>query len=131
MVGVVALFARHGLHDETLRALASVASSIAQTIERARAQERVRLSQQWFATNLRSIGDGVIATDRQGRVRFANHVATTLTGWPMDEALGNSLHDVFTIVDEDSRAVAESPLPEVLREGGIVGYGEPYPAASS
>lgn len=87
LVGVVALFARRQLTDETLRATAAIASSIAQTIERARAQEQVRASEQWFATTLRSIGDGVIATDPQGRVTFVNRVATKLTGWSVEEAI--------------------------------------------
>ena len=121
LVGVVALFARQALHDETLRAAGAVASSIAQTIERARAQERVRLSEQWFATTLRSIGDGVIATEPKGCVTFMNHVATALTGWSAADAVGKPLHEVFKIVNEDSLAVVESPVDKVLREGAVVG----------
>ncbi len=45
LVGVVALFARHELSDATLRTLAAVSTSIAQVIERARAQDRLQASE--------------------------------------------------------------------------------------
>ncbi len=121
LVGVVALFARHELTDETLRATGAIASSLAQTIERARAQERVRASEAWLSTTLTSIGDGVITADPQGRVTFLNPVAAALTGWGADEARGKPLDDVFKIIGETTRAPVESPVAKVLREGGIVG----------
>jgi PAS domain S-box-containing protein len=121
LVGVIALFARRELTDETLRATAAIASSVAQTIERARAEQRVRVSEQWFATTLTCIGDGVVATDPQGRVTFVNHVAAALTGWSIEEARGRTLDEVFKIVNEESRATVESPVAKVLREGTVVG----------
>lgn len=47
-----------------------------------------------YAVTLKSIGEGVIATDAQGRVTMLNHVAETLTGWTNEEALGKPL-DAF------------------------------------
>ena len=70
---------------------------------------------------MRSIGDAVIATDEHGVVTMTNPVAEKLTGWPLDEAVGKPLEQVFRIVNEDTRAVVESPVSKVLREGGIVG----------
>jgi PAS domain S-box-containing protein len=82
---------------------------------------RVRASEGRLAITLRSIGDAVIATDEHGRVTMANPVAEKLTGWPQAEAVGKPLDEVFRIVNEDTRAVVESPVDKVLREGGIVG----------
>jgi len=82
---------------------------------------RVRASESRLAITLRSIGDAVIATDEHGRVTMANPVAEKLTGWPQAEAVGKPLDEVFRIVNEDTRAVVESPVAKVLREGGIVG----------
>ncbi|MBL9147414.1 MAG: PAS domain S-box protein [Phycisphaerae bacterium] len=70
---------------------------------------------------LSSIGDGVITTDRDGRVAFQNPVAQGLTGWTQDEALGQPLEKVFHIVNEDTRAEVENPALRALREGVIVG----------
>jgi PAS domain S-box-containing protein len=75
----------------------------------------------WWETTLRSIGDAVVATDARGHVMFVNPVAEALTGWPMAEAQGKHLLDVFPIFNEDTREPVESPVAKVLREGIIVG----------
>ena len=78
-------------------------------------------SREWFQTTLASIGDAVIATDRQGRVVFLNPVAAVLTGWPEAEALGQDSTAVFRIVNEVTRQAVENPVTRVLREGTVVG----------
>ncbi|MDQ1237817.1 MAG: two-component system, cell cycle sensor histidine kinase and response regulator CckA, partial [Thermodesulfobacteriota bacterium] len=74
-----------------------------------------------FRTILYSIGDGVITTDREGRVRAINPVAQSLTGWTESDALGKPLEDVFQIVNEETRMVVVNPVAEVLQKGLIVG----------
>ncbi len=86
--------------------------------QRRRSEERFR---SWIATTLRSIGDAVIATDREGRVTLMNTVAESLTGWKEETARGRPLDEVFCIFSEETRAPAESPVTKVLREGTIVG----------
>lgn len=91
-------------------------------VERAvRAENAERVERERFETTLTSIGDAVVATDAQGLVTFQNQVASALTGWPVDEARGVALHKVFHIVNEVTRAVVESPVDRVLREGQVVG----------
>ena len=51
--------------------------------ERELAEEKERL-----AVTLRSIGDGVIATDTAGRIVLINKVAEELCGWSLAEAAG-------------------------------------------
>ncbi len=75
----------------------------------------------WWETTLRSIGDGVIATDARGAVTFINPVAEALTGWTTAEAHGRSLAEVFPIFNEETRAPVENPVDKVLREGTVVG----------
>lgn len=89
-----------------------------------RVEERTAALQQTtqsLATTLNSIGDAVIATDTEGRVVRMNPVAETLTGWPLAEALGRSLAEIFRIFNEETRQRAESPVVRVLREGLVVG----------
>src|SRR5688500_7373166 len=50
--------------------------------------------QEWFRVTLGSIGDGIIASDAEGRVTFMNPIAETLTGWTSDGASGMPLADV-------------------------------------
>jgi PAS domain S-box-containing protein len=81
---------------------------------RARARTEERL-----AITLRSIGDGVIVTDRAANVTSLNEAAEALTGWTTQEAKGRPLEQVFRIVHEETRGEAESPVRRVLREGRI------------
>jgi len=85
------------------------------------AEAKLRESEQWFATTLRSIGDAVIATDGKGRVTFMNPVAEALTGWSQEEAHGKRLTEVFKIINEQTHKRAENPRARVLREGVVVG----------
>jgi len=74
-----------------------------------------------LTVTLSSIGDGVIATDIEGRVEFINLVAEALTGWKTDEAQGRSVLEVFRIVNETSRQEVDCPVGRAIREGVVVG----------
>ncbi len=93
----------------------------AQALVRAAYLEGEDEAQMRFATTLRSIGDGVIATDPEGLVTFMNVVAEQLTGWSGNEARGRQLDEVFPIFSEQTGEIAESPVAKVLREGTVVG----------
>ena len=80
------------------------------------ADETERLS-----VTLRSIGDGVITTDTQGRVILINRVAEMLTGWDYDEAAGRPIAEVFEIINDVTRQPCESPVDKVLASGENIG----------
>lgn len=86
-----------------------------------KARRRAEDNQQWLSAVLTSIGDAVIATDSLGRVTFLNPVAEKLTGWRSEEAVTQSLPDVFRIVNEDTHLPVENPVDRVLREQTVVG----------
>jgi len=90
-------------------------------VGRAKAEAEARESEEQLRTTLRSIGDGVLATDSEGLVTFLNPLAEGLTGWSTADALGRRVEDVFRIVNEESRATVESPVRKVIREGIVVG----------
>ncbi|OXC72719.1 Signal transduction histidine kinase [Caballeronia sordidicola] len=85
------------------------------------AERRLRESEQRYAVTLSSIGDAVIATDRDSHINFMNPVAEMLTGWVRGEAMGRPLADVFKAISETTRAPVEDPVAAVLRAGTIVG----------
>jgi PAS domain S-box-containing protein len=83
--------------------------------------ENLHRAQRRMEVTLRSIGDAVIVTDVQGRVRSMNPIAEALTGWTEIEAAGQPLEMVFRIVNEETRETVESPARRALREGAVVG----------
>ncbi len=94
------------IHDITAR----------KTIEAALEAERKQL-----AVTLRSIGDGVITTDVEGRVVLVNRVAENLTGWSQAKAKGRPLEEVFNIINEKTRKAAPNPIRKVLKTASAVG----------
>ncbi len=68
-------------------------------------------------TTLRSMGEGVISTDVDGRVTLMNEAAVLLTGWSAAKALGVRASGVFQIVNEETRAPMEDPAAKVLASG--------------
>jgi PAS domain S-box-containing protein len=78
---------------------------------------------QWFRVTVSSIGDAVITTDAEARVTFINPVAEAMTGWKSDDAAGQRLEKVFTVVDGRTGQAAANPVTQVLREGLVVGMG--------
>jgi PAS domain S-box-containing protein len=109
--------------DDEERRLRSVALQNAQAIllARQRAERELAAEREELRITLASIGDAVISTDAQCRVKYLNAVAETLTGWPQSEAAGRPLTEVFQIVNEYTRQPAENPGLQALRDGVVVG----------
>jgi PAS domain S-box-containing protein len=85
-----------------------------------RKNEELLQQRELFAITLSSIGDAVITTDIQGKITFLNPIAETMTGWTLEEASGQALDVVFTIINETTRQPVEHPVSRVLRDGRSV-----------
>jgi PAS domain S-box-containing protein len=83
--------------------------------------QEIRAREEWFRVTLTSIGDAVIATDKEGAVTFLNPVAETLTGNDLAQAKGKNIRDVFPIVNEYTHNPVENPVRKVLEMGRVVG----------
>lgn len=81
---------------------------------------RLKESERWLTSTLKSIGDAVIATDAQGSIQFMNPLAETLTGWIQEQAVGKHLDQVFHIIDGETRTPRDSIFAEVLKKGNVV-----------
>src|SRR3954469_12167212 len=129
-VGWMRLFAeREGLFGEafgmalfTLVMIAWFSSLIlwvARTLDQAAAQraqaEGVATEQrEWLQVTLASIGDGVIATDASGRVRFLTAAAQRLTGWRGADAADKPINELLELFDERDGATLRNPLNSAL-----------------
>ena len=112
---------RHRTWDpDTLSLLRICGEMITNALEKEEMEEKLSQEKERLAVTLRSIGDGVITTDIQGRVVLMNRVAEELTGWKQEEAMGQPLEAVFDILHEKTREACENPARKALRAGGVV-----------
>jgi diguanylate cyclase (GGDEF)-like protein/PAS domain S-box-containing protein len=87
-----------------LRALRRVTDALVEEKERAQ-------------TTLNSIGDAVITTDLFGHVQYLNPAAERLTGWPLAQACGQRLPDVFRIINPVTRETVANPVQGAIAQG--------------
>lgn len=114
------------IHDSLLISVPGTRQRIVEAIvkditERKMAEQRLAAEKERLRVTLRSIGDGVIATDTGGNVVLMNSVAEQLTGWSQEEAMGMYLPCIFRIVNEETRQPCVNPVEKVLQSGIIVG----------
>mgnify|MGYP003693720819 CR=1 FL=1 len=81
-----------------------------------RGADRAQGQREWLSTTVGSIGEGVIATDPSGSVLLLNKVAERLTGWPLADARGKPIWEVFRVIDEATRKPLDDPALRALRE---------------
>ena len=98
--------------------------TITDITERKRAETRIFEEKERAQVTLQSIGDGVITTDRDGKVDYINPVAQDLTGWDMRSARGVAVTDIMMIVNDHTRATVENPVIRCLKEGRVVTLAE-------
>jgi PAS domain S-box-containing protein len=139
VVGWVRLFAeREGLFSEAfgvalftammIAAFSALVLWVARSLDRiaaqrAQAEEQADEQREWLQVTLASIGDGVIATDAAGRVRFLNAAAQRLTGWRAAEAAGHPISELLPLTDERDGSAIECPLHLALRTRVAVSTG--------
>jgi len=98
----------------------SIAGFSIDITDRKNAEEAISAEKEQLATTLRSIGDGVITTDIDGRILVMNKVAEDLTGQPQDEARGRPLDTVLSFSPESTSKAFASLFEEVVKAGHIV-----------
>ncbi len=91
-------------------------TTIEMALHRHEIERRLKESEQWLATTLRCIGEGVIATDARGYIKFINPIAEGLTGWRREQALGHVLKAVFNVTHARQQNGVEELTPAARQE---------------
>jgi PAS domain S-box-containing protein len=81
-------------------------------------QMELKNRERWLSTILKSIGDGVIATDEVGAITFMNPLAESLTGWRMNQALDRTLGDVFRVMNQKPGKMQPVSVKKILKGEG-------------
>jgi diguanylate cyclase (GGDEF)-like protein/PAS domain S-box-containing protein len=79
-----------------------------------REKERIRIT-------LNSISDAVIATDVEGLISFLNPIAEEMTGWRIEEALGQTIETVMPLRETCTEQVLQNPIRLAISERRTVG----------
>ncbi|MGD0783634.1 MAG: response regulator, partial [Candidatus Aminicenantales bacterium] len=99
-------------------------TTIEMAFYKAKMDKTLREREEWLSTILKSIGDGVIATDNEGLISFMNPLAERLSGWTLSEVLTKPLTSVLPDLPA-SPASAGGPIPVVenaltAKSGGTI-----------
>ena len=89
--------------------------------ERKRFEQEIAADKESLAVTLRSIGDGVITTDVQGKIIMINKAGETLTGWDSSEAIGQPLKSVFNVAI-DLAAQAQRAEERLSERGAFASF---------
>lgn len=94
--------------------LANVAHLVGLWIQREKTTEALQQSRENLYITLQSVGDGMIAVDKDEKIERMNPVAEKLTGYKLSEVLGKPLPEVLKIYCGDSDEEAEDPAKKAL-----------------
>jgi PAS domain S-box-containing protein len=117
LVGVMAMFSRETLSEDILDALASVADTVAQGIERKRAEEAFRGSEERFRLLVEGVRDyAIFMLDPKGNVVSWNPGAERVLGYKAEEVIGRHF-SLFFIPEERALGKAEEEMSKAATEG--------------
>lgn len=83
-------------------------------------QEQAWEAKELAEVTLQSIGDGVVTTDRQGKVVFMNTAVQQMLGVTLDDTRGQLFRDIMLLVDEGTGKELASPVTQCLVENRSV-----------
>jgi PAS domain S-box-containing protein len=84
---------------------------------RKKLEESSATERELLLITLRSIGDGVIAANRDGEVILINKTAEELTGWSFDEAIGLPLNKVFYVINDKTSEPYDNIVSQTIQSG--------------
>lgn len=116
VVGVMAMFARHELPDDTLDTLGSIASIVAQGIERKRADEKLRRSEAYLAEGQRLSHTGSWAWDLHTNERYWSREVFRIYGFE-DRESAPPLDEVLARIHPRDQQLVRRTLDDAFRGG--------------
>lgn len=120
IVAVVGLGNKKSDYDQNdVDEMTILMSGVWNAVERREASETLFYERNKYYQTLVSIGDGVMVIDKDGNVEFLNYVASRLTGWGQDEAVGVCYKRVLNLSHEQKGHTIEDPIEKALITGKV------------
>jgi len=80
-------------------------------------EKKLKNSERKLAITLKSIGDGVIAADKDGIVNYLNPAAEKLTCTGFNDAVGKSIFEIFHLKEESAYDSINAALKNLINSG--------------
>lgn len=100
---------------------AELHTTIEVALHKHRQEARTKESARWFESVINVLGSAMIVTDQDGIVRHINHVAETLTGWNLQDAVGKHFSQIYVLKDPETGELVDSPASVPLKMGFMSG----------
>ncbi|MCQ1539526.1 response regulator [Methanocalculus taiwanensis] len=101
-----------------------VISTLEVALYKASMERKLRESERWIQTMIRSTGEGIIATDTKGLVKFMNPVAENLTGYDEKAVIGKPASEIFSLTMEGPGTSPLDPVNRALANEGSLSSDE-------
>jgi len=75
-----------------------------------KSNEKLKKQERWSAAILRSIEDGIIATNQVGLIEFMNPVAEKITSYTQEDVINLSLDQIFELTDNKTQTIIQMPV---------------------
>lgn len=108
-----------GIYDHEGQAIA-IEGFITDITERKLSDFALNREKEQLRITLQSIGDGVITTDKDGKITLMNHIAEQITRWQQEHCIDLDFNIVFDIYNEGTHEKSESPVTHVLKTKDII-----------
>ncbi|MBI5476496.1 MAG: PAS domain S-box protein [Ignavibacteriales bacterium] len=87
--------------------------------ERKQAEEVIAAEKERLLVTLRSIGEGVITTNIDGKIILMNGPSEQYTGWNITDCYNINIENIIKLIDPKSRYAIENPVSTILRSKSI------------
>jgi PAS domain S-box-containing protein len=78
--------------------------------DRKRLEQALMAEKDHLVTTLQSVAEGIVTTDREGRITFLNPLAEQITEWKTHEALHRPFQEIFRLTSDNKNNDAEPTL---------------------
>lgn len=107
-------------YDQTdVEEMSLLMSGVWNAVQRRESTETLTYERNKYYQTLLSIGDGVMVIDHNRNIEFINPVASKLTGWLPEEAIGISYKRVFNLSHEQADMVVDDPIEKAFLTGAV------------